>query len=134
MPHPDPPASAPEDRAPDQDDRRAYLRYESGVWTCCQAAPGRLDAACWPAVVRDLSVGGAGLEVGCPLPPGTFLEFHLDDECGGSTRLLARVVRVAAEPGDRWLVGCAFLAPLTEAQLAALLRGRVAAGHPVRGR
>jgi hypothetical protein len=73
------------------------------------------------------------LEVGCPLVPGTFLEFHLDDECGGSTRLLARVVRLDTQPGCRWLVGCAFLAPLTEAQLAALLRGRDVADR-VRGR
>jgi hypothetical protein len=73
------------------------------------------------------------LEVGWPLVPGTFLEFHLDDECGGSTRLLARVVRLDPQPGGRWLVGCAFLAPLTEAQLAALLRGRDAA-HAMRGR
>jgi hypothetical protein len=79
-------------------------------------------------VVRDLSAGGAGLEVGCPLVPGTVLEFHLNDECGCSTRLLARVVRLETQPGVRWLAGCAFLAPLTEAQLAALLRGRDVAG------
>jgi hypothetical protein len=74
------------------------------------------------------------LEVGCPLVPGTVLEFHLDDECSGSTRLLARVVRLDTQPGYRWLVGCAFLAPLTEAQLGALLRGRITAGCPARGR
>jgi hypothetical protein len=124
MPHPQPSPPAAEGRAPDEAERRAHVRYESGVWTCCQRAPGRLDAAGWPVVVRDLSAGGAGLEVGCPLVPGTVLEFHLDDECGGSTRLLARVARLETRPGCRWLAGCAFLAPLTDAQLAALLRGR----------
>jgi hypothetical protein len=84
--------------------------------------------------VQNLSARGAALVVGCPLTPGTILEFHLDDECGGSTRLLARVVRLATEPGCRWLVGCEFLAPLTEAQLAALLRGRITVGCPARGR
>jgi hypothetical protein len=113
-----------------QDERRTYLRYESGVWTCFQFAPGRLDRACWPAVVRDLSVGGVALDVGCPLVVGSVLEFHLDDECRGSTRLLARVVRASPEAGGRWLIGCAFLAPLTEAQLSALLRGRITAGNP----
>jgi hypothetical protein len=134
MPHHNAPVSAPDDRASDREERRAYIRHESGVWTCCQRAPGRLDSAGWPAVVQDLSAGGAALVVGCPLVPGTVLEFHLTDECGGTTRLLASVVHLTTQPACRWLVGCAFLAPLTEAQVAALLRGRLTAGCPARGR
>ena len=83
----------------------------------CQSSFCRLlGGAAWEARIHDISPLGVGLLCEAPAQPGERLDLRLSGQ--GSPLGLAlrgRVVHVVALPDGRWLVGCAFDAPLPDA-------------------
>jgi hypothetical protein len=76
----------------------------------------------WPATITDISLGGLALVLGRRFEPGTVLSL----ECFGTDRdqpsaLLLRVKYAKPQDFGHWLVGGAFLEPLTCEELQALL-------------
>jgi two-component system OmpR family response regulator len=104
------------------EDRRKSVRYPCELAAACRPAGGR---DYWPAWVRDLSAGGAALDVERQLDPGTQLTIELPapmrERLG---QLPARVVHATPEPGERWRFGCAFTEQLDADDLHATLRPR----------
>src|SRR6516165_11139520 len=94
-------------------ERRAVARRP------CQSSSCRLlGGAAWEARIHDISPLGVGLLCEGPAQPGEWLDLRLSGQ--GSPLGLAlrgRVVHVVALPDGRWLVGCAFDAPLPHAQV-----------------
>jgi hypothetical protein len=76
----------------------------------------------WPATIRDISVNGIGLVLRRRFECGVLLAIEVPGGDEGPFRLLARVVRITAQAGDSWLLGCALLHPLTDEELAGLVR------------
>ncbi len=103
-------------------ERRAYVRIACDLAATCAAAGQRAPG--WPARVRDISAGGVGLLLQHRFRPGTFLTVELRDGSGRVLRTarvrVAHATAVRDEAGQRWLLGCAFDHPLTEAEFAAL--------------
>jgi hypothetical protein len=110
---------APAPRAPGGD-RRASVRH-----VCDQEALSRPlelpDAISWGAKVHDVSRGGLGLLLCYPFKPGTFLAVDLRCGQAASRTVLVRVVHATDQADGTWSVGCEFAAPLSDAELAALL-------------
>ena len=83
----------------------------------CQSSSCRLlGGAAWEARIHDISPLGVGLLCEAPAQPGERLDLRLSGQ--GSALGLAlrvRVVHARAIPDGRWLVGCAFDAPLPNA-------------------
>jgi hypothetical protein len=92
-------------------ERRAVARRP------CQSSSCRLlGGAAWEARIHDISPLGVGLLCEGPAQPGEWLDLRLSGQ--GSALGLAlrvRVVHAVALPDGRWLVGCAFDAPLPDA-------------------
>jgi serine/threonine protein kinase len=107
------------------DDRRTWVRHNVGVGSCATvstALHGGGDES-WPLVVRDLSVGGAGVLLARRFEPGTELTIELAAGPGAvAKRLAAHVVRVQPERGGHWVHGCEFNTPLTDNELATLIK------------
>jgi hypothetical protein len=106
--------------------RRTWVRYSLGVGGVSGIDPAvqsGSDLETWPAVIRDLSGGGAGLLLARRFEPGTDLVVEIGDGLTEPAhRLQARVVRVQPERTGHWVHGCAFDHPLTEQAVAALIR------------
>jgi len=83
----------------------------------CQSSFCRLlGGAAWEARIHDMSPLGVTLLCEGPAQPGEVLDLRLsgqDSPLGLALR--ARVVHARAIPDGRWLVGCAFDAPLPDA-------------------
>jgi serine/threonine protein kinase len=108
-------------------ERRASVRFGLKVGGCAVVDPdvhgGWGSEEAWPLVVRDVSSGGVGVLLARRFEPGTDLSIELVVGTGGPPqRLPARVVRVQAERGGYWVHGCAFDPPLSDEQLATLLK------------
>jgi c-di-GMP-binding flagellar brake protein YcgR len=92
-----------------------------------------LDASCWTsdavefntsvsAVVLNISRGGMALLIGQHFEPGTILTVGLDSTTQDFLPpLKARVVHAQQRPNGDWVLGCAFVRPLTDEDLQALL-------------
>ena len=83
----------------------------------CQSSFCRLlGGAAWEARVHEISPLGVSLLGESPMQPGERLDLRLSgqDSLVGLA-LRARVVHARAIPDGRWLVGCAFDAPLPNA-------------------
>jgi serine/threonine protein kinase len=111
-------------------DRRACVRFAMSVGSNCtinasvfDAPGGSPDAAeLWPLVVQDVSATGIGLLLARRCEPGTELSVEVVTGAGRPPRPLpVRVVRVRKDHYGHWLHGCAFLSPLPEPELSALL-------------
>jgi len=99
--------------------KRGARRYRCPVAT--PARVGLPDGTHEDGWAHDLSEAGMGLELGCPLEPGTAVLLRLHGAGpDGALQLPGRVAH-ATEAGGGWRVGCAFARPLTPEQLAALL-------------
>ena len=76
----------------------------------------------WPLVVQDVSASGIGVLLARRCEPGTELSVEV---ATGPNRpgwsLPVRVVRVRKDNYGHWMHGCAFLAPLDQPELIALL-------------
>src|SRR5262245_12681373 len=95
-------------------ERRADLRHFVDAKARCRLIGG---AKRWTGRIRDVSSLGAGLLLTEEVKTGSLLEIDLENKKGnwiGAVR--ARVVH--AEPmGEQWLVGCAFISELDDAEL-----------------
>ena len=107
-------------------ERRASIRYAcdpesfSSDNSCRPIATSQKDS--WSASVRNLSTGGVGLLVNRRFELGTLLTVDLEDaERTSHSSLLVRVVHIAPEANNCWLLGCAFTHKLTESELLSLM-------------
>jgi hypothetical protein len=72
--------------------------------------------------VKDISLGGIGLLLCCPLKSGTRLLIQIKNARAGiAYDLAARVVHSFRKPRNQWLVGCAFARELSQFELDQLL-------------
>ena len=108
-------------------ERRAWVRYRCELESYCKpitSATSSNREMGWIAAVRDISAGGIGLTLGRRYERGTVLLLEVRSPHEGCTlNLPVRVVHATAESPGRWIVGCAFARPLSEAELEALLTG-----------
>jgi hypothetical protein len=100
--------------------RRICARFR-----CHLATPARLVAPksgrgeiAW---VQNLSRGGAGLLLPHPLDAETHVELELLGAQNQRARVTARVAHATRRSDGNWLVGCEFLAELTEEEMETLL-------------
>jgi hypothetical protein len=119
------PAAPP---ASDQQDRRLWMRYAADLRGNVQLA----DAGAGDKIlahVRDLSLGGASLEVERPLELGQMLTLELAGGQDEIRSVLACVVRVTAKEPGKWSLGCVFSRELTGEDLLRFGAEKVQAGH-----
>jgi hypothetical protein len=116
-------------------ERRVWERFPCGLQTACQPIAARYDQDLfWPATIRDVSAGGVALLLQHRFEPGLALVIELPGAGPGlGDTLVARVVHVQQLPEGDWLVGCAFVSPLSEHDVRDLLRLAEAAGQPAQG-
>jgi hypothetical protein len=107
-----------DERKPARDERRSSERHPCTLETSClRAADG---GNVWDARVIDISSTGVGLLLGRRFEPGTLLAFRLEGRTEGqSFNAVVRVVHATRQAEGGWLLGCALLDPLDEAQLRA---------------
>src|SRR4051794_34641708 len=84
-----------------QEDRRLWTRFETDVKGKVQLAE-QADSEKIPAVIRDLSVGGANLLVDRPYQPGHMLRLELPASAEGVRTVLACIVRVIPAADSLW--------------------------------
>jgi hypothetical protein len=107
---------------PPGQERRARVRYPSGLETYCQPGMGQLESFWWTAKVRDISRTGLGLVVQRRFEPGTVLTAELQKaEDDFSCTLRLRVVHANPTEDGSWVLGCLLEDELSEEQLNALL-------------
>jgi serine/threonine protein kinase len=112
------------------DNRRGCVRYALGVGSNCTINSNVFDppeapsdaTELWPLVVQDVSATGIGLLLARRCEPGTELSVEVMTNPDRTPFCLpVRVVRVRKDNFGHWTHGCAFLTPLDEAELTALL-------------
>ena len=114
--------------APGRDSAGAELRvterFPCEVEAACQPpADWKRGGKKWSARVRDVSSGGLCLVLGRRFERGAGLAIELPTSDPDSPSiLLARVVNVRAEGGGAWALGCSFISPLSDEEIAALTR------------
>jgi hypothetical protein len=102
-------------------ERRVALRSACALDAVCRPVAEGEPEEGWPASVCDLSTVGVGLLVARAFEPGKLLKLEVQTDDLAYT-LLTRVVHATQLRKDNlWLVGCAFVRPLEEAELANLL-------------
>jgi serine/threonine protein kinase len=113
---------------PSGSERRAFVRHPLGVGTfgavdtAIYGGTGETDEL-WPLVVRDVSAGGIGVLLARRFEMGTELTIELTAGQDATPRWLpARVVRIEPEKNGHWVHGCAFRHPLSQDELAALVK------------
>src|SRR6266581_3454525 len=102
-----------------QEDRRLWTRFETDVKGQVQLAE-QDDSEKIPAIIRDLSVGGANLLVDRPYQPGHMLRLELPASAEGVRTVLACIVRVIPAADSLWSIGCVFARELSNDDLASL--------------
>jgi hypothetical protein len=108
------------------EERRGAPRYRCGHGAAVRVVV-RPAFRCHRATLRDISLGGAGLHLWVQVRPGATLLLQLPGGTpDGPHARLARVVRVQAQSGYGFRVGCRFDRALTEDELAAV-RAQLAA-------
>jgi PilZ domain len=108
-------------KKPTARERRAWVRYPSAQDGACYT-PASEWGHFWKASIRDISRGGIGLVLDEPFSVDTVVAVELKSECGEAVRVLtARVRHITAAEDGRWMVGCEFLRPLDDDNLASLL-------------
>jgi hypothetical protein len=75
----------------------------------------------WPLVLQDVSATGIGLLLARRCEPGTELLVEVTGPDRTVWALPVCVVRVRKDNYGHWMHGCAFLSPLDDSELAALL-------------
>jgi hypothetical protein len=105
---------------------RVWQRLASPIRTTCYVS-GSENGALRGVRVENVSRGGIGLEVAEPVPEGACVEVLVPHAKSSLHRVLARVMRVTAQKGNRWFLGCAFLAELSDRELGAFVNASPAA-------
>jgi hypothetical protein len=90
----------------------------------CQPLAARSDNdIMWPATIRDISAERIALVLQRRFEPQTGLSLSLPEPGSDSmSGQIARVIRVEPLADRRWLLDCAFAAPITEERLDAILQ------------
>ena len=105
-------------------ERRAWVRHPCQHEASCQPTEAR-SGVFWAAKVQNLSRGGVAMVLDRRFDIGTVLSMRLQGATPGSSRsVLVRVVHASlltANPGLRWLVGGAFVEPLSDDEFQELL-------------
>jgi hypothetical protein len=102
---------------------RVSERVACALPSSCQPASGITSKeARWAATIRDISLGGAKLNLRRRFEPGTGLAIELPGAGGGEPyTVLARVIHVRAQSDGSWLLGCQFISQLGEDEMQRLL-------------
>src|SRR5947207_14623946 len=93
---------------------RVSERLACELPSSCQPASGITSKESrWAATIRDISLGGAKLNLRRRFEPGTGLAIELPGTGNGEAyTVLARVVHVRAQSDGTWLLGCRFISQL----------------------
>lgn len=112
---------------------RVYERLACDLSTACRPASAFANKeATWPAVIRDISVGGIGLTLRRRFEPGTALAIELPASNDGDVYpVFAKVVYARILDDASWTLGCKFVSELSESELERVMRSL---GHPVASR
>jgi hypothetical protein len=100
-------------------ERRADVRY-SCVRECLARPEVATGVGDWSGIFYNLSAGGMGLALPCPLGEGTVLVIHCWRQANAQP-IRARVVRSSAR-AFLWFHGCELLGRLSEEELQRWLR------------
>jgi hypothetical protein len=95
-----------------EQDRRLWVRYAADLRGNVQLPNAGPDAKIL-AQVRDLSLGGANIEIDRKIELGQMLTLELTGGNHEVRSVLACVVRVASRADGKWSVGCVFSRELT---------------------
>jgi hypothetical protein len=99
------------------EDRRLWVRYQSDLETRVQLAQ-QDQAERVPALVRDISIGGANLISERAFQAGQILSLELPTVLGDELQIvLACVVRVVPDRNGTWSLGCVFARELSAQDL-----------------
>jgi hypothetical protein len=98
------------------DNRRLWVRYATELHGNIQLADNEGSEKVL-AKVRDLSLGGANLQVDRPMKPGQMLTVELPVDTGEVRTVLACIVRAAPEEDGKWELGCVFARELNQDDL-----------------
>lgn len=102
---------------PRQEERRVWARYPAELKTRAQVG-GAVVPQRVSVVVRDISLGGANLEINRSFAPGSLLSLELpSSEEGNTHEVLACVVRLSDLGEGKWGLGCIFSRELTDQDL-----------------
>ena len=95
-------------------ERRRHVRHRTNVET--QWIPITGTSSIRPVRIRDISRGGARVEVDHPVVPGQQVRIKL------LTVMEARRVYVQPTPEGTWMTGCKFESELSEDEMKVLVR------------
>jgi hypothetical protein len=106
---------------PQAAERRAWVRYPSRrlqlLWHLFGVKPPEQR----PAKIQDISLQGVGLVVDRSFPQGSVLVLRLPGSLLESRSVLVRVKHLEPLADGQFQVGCTFVVPLTDTQLAELI-------------
>jgi serine/threonine protein kinase len=100
------------------EERRQSVRFAIQLNSSCQPLAG---AQWWDATITDASIHGLCLQLGRRLEPKTILQVALISEPDSNPNVLVQTRWVRQQTDRTWLIGCAFVTPLSEADLERLL-------------
>ena len=87
------------------EDRRLWLRYATDLPSNVQLAENNNKIS---AKIRDLSLGGANLQVDEPMQTGQMVSIELPGDANEIQTVLACVVRVSTDSDGKYSLGCVF--------------------------
>jgi hypothetical protein len=115
---------------PPCEERRVSVRFPTSLQAELHAVRPASPAP-WLARVRDISAHGIGLVLPHPVEPGALLTGDLESPTRNLVRtILARVVHVTSHERGEWIVGCALVSELSDADLGAFQAERVRPAAP----
>src|SRR5438105_2629459 len=112
------------------EERRVSVRFPTSLQAEVHAVRPASPAP-WLARVRDISAHGIGLVLPHPVEPGALLTGDVESPTRDVMRtILARVVHVTARARGEWIVGCALVTELSDADLAVFQAERLRPTDP----
>lgn len=101
---------------------RVSERHACDVHTSCQPPSfGSGAEEKWDGTIRNISTGGISLVLSRRFERGAGLAIELPGPAQSAT-VLARVIHVKPQPDGGWMLGCAFVSPLSDEELRSLLK------------
>lgn len=102
-------------------ERRAWVRYPPRRLEMLWHLFGMKPPEQRPARIQDVSTQGVGLIVDRSFPKGSVLVLRFPGSSLETRPILVRVKHLQALSKDEFKVGCTFVVPLSEEQLAELI-------------
>jgi hypothetical protein len=103
-------------------ERRSALRYACVLEASWQEGKHVRYRPGWPARVMNISTGGVALHSGEFFPAGVVLTIGLHSRTITLAPRKVKVIHCGSHSNNTWLIGTNFLEPLTEQDLAELLK------------